>query len=235
MKNNELVRRIAPGTGRDFVVGDIHGCFGMLKEALARVYFNPERDRLFCVGDLIDRGPHSSDVLEFLYQPWVFSVRGNHEQSLLDLYRTGELNQVEFQYHVVRNGLHWWQYIPEGQRQPYLYALESLPYVIELETPKGLVGIVHAEVPLGMTWNKFIQDIEAGIPRTVMSCIYGRVRISHNIANEVAGVSRIYVGHTPVPHQQTLANHVYIDTGAVYPQIQGHITLALLVDWSEQP
>ena len=70
--------------GRDFVVGDIHGMFPALRELLARAGFDEECDRLFSVGDLIDRGPRSREALEWLAQPWFHAVRGNHEQLLLD-------------------------------------------------------------------------------------------------------------------------------------------------------
>ena len=43
--------------GFDYVASDVHGCFSSLKFALQRVGFSPARDRLFCVGDLVDRGP----------------------------------------------------------------------------------------------------------------------------------------------------------------------------------
>jgi serine/threonine protein phosphatase 1 len=45
--------------GRDLIVGDIHGCFARLQVALDELGFDPERDRLFSVGDLVDRGPDS--------------------------------------------------------------------------------------------------------------------------------------------------------------------------------
>ena len=49
--------------GRDWIVGDVHGCFQTLRQALAAIDFEPGRDRLFSVGDLIDRGPHSNEAL----------------------------------------------------------------------------------------------------------------------------------------------------------------------------
>lgn len=65
--------------GRDFAVGDIHGCFSKLDAALRKVRFSPAHDRLFAVGDLVDRGPESALVLEWLVQPWFHSVCGNHD------------------------------------------------------------------------------------------------------------------------------------------------------------
>ena len=47
--------------GRDFVVGDVHGCFRTVENALRRVGFDPGCDRLFSVGGLVNRGPNSRD------------------------------------------------------------------------------------------------------------------------------------------------------------------------------
>ena len=44
----------------------VHGCFRTLARALAELDFDPERDRLFGVGDLVNRGPHSVEALEWL-------------------------------------------------------------------------------------------------------------------------------------------------------------------------
>lgn len=52
--------------GTDYVVGDIHGCFTKLAEALDEVGFNFTKDRLFSTGDLVDRGPESEECLEWL-------------------------------------------------------------------------------------------------------------------------------------------------------------------------
>ena len=52
--------------GRDFVVGDVHGCFRTLQHALAALAFEPERDRLIGVGSLVARGPHSGKAVDWL-------------------------------------------------------------------------------------------------------------------------------------------------------------------------
>jgi len=81
-----MVRRFTRNTaGRDLVVGDVHGCFGKLQAALDAVGFNPGAgDRLFSVGDLVDRGPASAEVLDWLAHPWFAAVAGNHEAMALD-------------------------------------------------------------------------------------------------------------------------------------------------------
>ena len=51
---------------RDLVVGDVHGCFRTLDRALTELRFDTDSDRLFGVGDLVDRGPHSAVALMWL-------------------------------------------------------------------------------------------------------------------------------------------------------------------------
>ena len=64
--------------GRDFVIGDIHGAFSVVVEAIKLVQFDPKKDRLFSLGDTIDRGPESRRAQRFLSTPWVHAIRGNH-------------------------------------------------------------------------------------------------------------------------------------------------------------
>ncbi len=69
--------------GRDFIIGDLHGCLTLLTSALDNMTFNPDKDRLFSVGDLVDRGPDNEACLDLLNEPWFFSVMGNHDAMLL--------------------------------------------------------------------------------------------------------------------------------------------------------
>lgn len=52
--------------GRDYAVGDIHGCFNRLQTVLDEMGFDPSKDRLFSVGDLVDRGPDCDQVLDWI-------------------------------------------------------------------------------------------------------------------------------------------------------------------------
>jgi len=74
---------------KTFVVGDIHGCFDMLKRLLDEIPWRQGRDRLVFVGDCIDRGPHSKAVVDSILSliqrdPQVSCLLGNHEAMLLD-------------------------------------------------------------------------------------------------------------------------------------------------------
>ena len=70
--------------GSDYVVGNLHGNLRQLKFLLTKLNFNIYSDRLIATGNLIDKGPHNLECLELLREPWFYSVRGNHEDMLLD-------------------------------------------------------------------------------------------------------------------------------------------------------
>jgi len=68
-----------------YAVGDLQGCLQPLKCLLERVSFNPAVDRLWLVGDLVNRGPESLETLRFLYsiRESLVCVLGNHDLHLL--------------------------------------------------------------------------------------------------------------------------------------------------------
>lgn len=68
-----------------YVVGDIQGCLKPLKCLLKKVAFNPDRDVLWSVGDIVNRGPRCLKTLRFLYdmRDNLVLVLGNHDLHLL--------------------------------------------------------------------------------------------------------------------------------------------------------
>ena len=68
-----------------YAIGDIHGCFTTLTRLLERISYNPKSDRLWLTGDLVNRGPHSLEVLRWAHanQERVSAVLGNHDVHLL--------------------------------------------------------------------------------------------------------------------------------------------------------
>ncbi|MDR2243936.1 MAG: symmetrical bis(5'-nucleosyl)-tetraphosphatase [Burkholderiales bacterium] len=68
-----------------YVVGDIQGCHSELCRLLDMIGFSPKHDRLWCVGDLVNRGPASANVLRELMAlgDSAQSVLGNHDFHLL--------------------------------------------------------------------------------------------------------------------------------------------------------
>lgn len=225
--------------GKDYVVGDIHGCYHLLDKALNWVEFNYETDRLFSVGDLCDRGPYSSRVLEFADQLWFHAVRGNHEEMYLRayeaMYMDGDHDDLLL---FIRNGGHWLSGIDtDSARRIYEY-FSSLPYVIEIDYGDKLVGIIHAEPRLlelggqlsAKSWQKTLDSVEIDLlPNLDRQSLlwsrdiaaqtsYGKYRRSMPHDEEmqfwVEGVDVIHCGHTPLETEMIMGNINYIDTTA---------------------
>ena len=211
--------------GRDFAVGDIHGWYSRLQRRLDEIGFDPKRDRLFSVGDLIDRGPESERVLEWLAKPWFHAVQGNHEDVAVRYAKGNPVDPASYS----RNGGDWFMALSVQRRQEIAAVIVDLPVAIEVETEEGIVGLVHADCPF-RDWGRLRALLEkppkASVMRSVRDqCIWSRRRITEMDSVGIEGIRAVIVGHTPLQQPVQLGNVYHIDTGGWLPDEGGHFTL----------
>ena len=226
--------------GRDLIITDPHGAYDLVWDAMKAANFDPACDRLLVGGDLIDRGEGSARAGKFLRQPYVHSVAGNHDRMLVDAWRQGALNRdiVDALARMNYNGMRWMKDASIEELELLAAAFDDLPYVIEVETSRGLVGIVHADVPPGMDWQTFTAKIEAGDEYATRMALgmdlsdtfhESRQRVQTRRTDGVPGVGRVFVGHTVLfEGMQKLGNLYAIDSGSVWADAgknKGHLTM----------
>ena len=208
--------------GRDFAVGDIHGHFSQLQKKLDEIGFNPEVDRLFSVGDLVDRGAECELAPEWIYKPWFHAVRGNHDDYVCRHETCDRDNWI-------MNGGLWFFSLTPSERGDMACAFRDLPVAIEVETESGLVGLVHADCPFP-SWSELRESLsggdEGGRLRSVKKyCMWSRGRIGNSDTSGVSGVRALVVGHTPNENPVTLGNVYHIDTMGWLQQYGGRFTI----------
>ena len=200
----------ANGRGRDFVVGDVHGCFRTLERALSQLAFDPGRDRLFGVGDLVNRGPHSGEALHWLEDRFEAVALGNHDRAVLRWFELplGTLPLSDSD---------WLADVPESERGRWCTAFAAMPVAITLETTYGDVGIVHAGVPHA-TWSESLALFERADSCAVDVALLGLPgpveTIREHESQPVGGLRALVHGHAARRGVRPTANRWNIDTGA---------------------
>lgn len=220
--------------GRDFAIGDIHGHFSAVRVLLQKVNFNPAVDRLFSVGDLVDRGPESHLAEEWLKYPWFHAIAGNHEDMAIR-WPGGVMPADNYR----QNGGGWNMNRTPAQQFATAAALRELPIAMEVVTLAGRIGIVHADVP-GDSWNDFKAALETGwvsdgrgamtndkraFERMVDIAQWSRDRVDFADSTQVKDVAYVLVGHTPMKNFTSLGNTLYLDTGGWLLHDGRHFTL----------
>jgi len=89
---------------RVFIIGDIHGCSKTFKKLILKSISIQKSDKIYCLGDYVDRGPDSKGVVDFILRLRkkgynIHTLRGNHEELLLN-----SVNDEKSFLHWIKNG-----------------------------------------------------------------------------------------------------------------------------------
>jgi len=192
--------------GRDFFVGDIHGKYLLLMQALDKIHFDFSIDRLFSVGDVIDRGEASFNCLQLAKKSWFMPVIGNHEQFLLNT----DSNDRAMKINWYLNGGSWWEELSDEERKlAREIVVTNYSLSLSVVTLGGIVGVIHAQYP----FNKWPVN-EADLNIDVYSeLLWGRDYIKNNDEKFVEGIDFIVSGHTPITIPKLKCQQLFIDTG----------------------
>ena len=121
------------------VFGDIHGQFDGLMNLLKFINYSPS-DKLYFLGDLIDRGDRSADVVRWVMDNGHTCLRGNHEQMCLEAFASAEGSLI-WKGWLMNGGAHTLaSYGKERLPEAHLAWMEQLPLYLDL----GDTWLVHA-------------------------------------------------------------------------------------------
>jgi len=193
--------------GQDFFVGDIHGEYELLLATLAQCQFNFDCDRLFSVGDIVDRGADSVACVKLLAKSWFYAVRGNHEEMLF-ADKDSELARI----HQHAGGD--WFYQCSAQEQDRLKALieEYCPIAFTIESKFGDIGVCHANAP--DDWSA-LQNANADNVELIKDCIWSKNQYQQVKQGEVFPIRDVKFtihGHVNCARVTTNSNQLWIDT-----------------------
>lgn len=193
-----------------FAIGDIHGCLVKLRALIGKIPIDFTRDTLLFIGDYIDRGPHSVEVVDYLINfkkrhPGVIFLKGNHED-MLEKYLNGTdrftylLNGGQRTLDSYLNQTTKSEAFPIPAHHKDFYRSLKLYY----ETDKYI--FVHAgmrpKVQLEFQENEDLLWIRDKF-------IYTKYNFG----------KRVIFGHTPLSKPLVESNKIGIDTGAVYGNV----------------
>jgi serine/threonine protein phosphatase 1 len=193
---------------RILAVGDIHGCFDKLTSLLDKIAPDPEEDTLLFIGDYIDRGPQSKEVVDLLIdlaqrQKNIVFLKGNHEQMLLRYLEDGE-DTMSF---LANGGIATLDsYLRDGPSEgEYPVPNKHLEFFKNLrlyyETDEYI--FVHA----GLKEKRPLEK------QTEWDMLWIRDEFIHS---DFDFGKLVVFGHTPFYEPLVLDNKIGIDTGAVY-------------------
>ena len=190
-----------------FAIGDIHGCYGRLKKLMEKIPIDFSRDTLVFIGDYIDRGPHSVEVVDYLIHlqsriPEVVFLKGNHED-MLDKFINGA---DRFTY--LLNG---------GQKTLDSYLMKPVQSEFFPIPPDHMD--FFKSLKLFYETEDFI-FVHAGLrPKVPLETQKAEDLLwirDKFISTKYDFGKRVIFGHTPLKKPLVETNKIGIDTGAVY-------------------
>ena len=211
--------------GRIFAIGDIHGCYDKLRSLMKRLPYDPKRDTLVFLGDYIDRGVRSREVLTYLCDlrrqvKNLILLMGNHEYLMLEYHRTGDSALLPFLRHLGIDAT----LDSYGANNPK--SLEEMLFL-----PAEHLQLFQSLLPYWETEDYIFvhAGLEPGI-RLAQQSLSSLCESRNSFLSEEHDYGKLVIfGHTAFDMPFVTSTRIGIDTGAVYGNLLTALELPGLV------
>lgn len=221
-----------------FVVSDIHGQFDTFLKLLEKINFQPQQDKIFCLGDLVDRGPKPLETIRYFKDnEFSIALKGNHEVYLCEYFKYKYEYQFEQHYYYNTAGILEERLTPVDIME-YINWIHNLPLQVELKIDGKLFVLAHGATHHNEKGPFVVDDFvlpEQDWYKERLSSSFEQDYISvvgHTSTNWLSGMckkvspGKIYCNE----HKNTY----FIDCGAAYPEMETAHLAALCLDTLEE-
>jgi serine/threonine protein phosphatase 1 len=216
-----------------YVMSDIHGCYDQYREMLREIEFI-DRDTLYLLGDMVDRGPEPMEVLrDMSVRANVYPILGNHDFAAYSILSNllMELNEENLKKHFggeienfVRDVQLWlsdggaatiegFRRLPMEEREYIIEYLSRIPLYETVEAGGRTFILTHAGLPEGATPDNL--DNYDAFDFITANTDYGRQYFDDVFLvtghMPTMNIDKAYWGRVYRKH-----NHIAIDAGAVF-------------------
>ena len=173
-----------------YAIGDIQGCYEPMRELIDAMPFDPSVDRLWFVGDLVNRGPQNLETLEYVRKlgSQASVVLGNHDLHLLAIVFGGKNPQRSDTFHDVLDSphceelSHWLRQLPLIQRhERWVLVHAGIPHIWSTVQAFAYAREVEHAIQ-GDTYTHFFEEMYGNNPDTWHDSLGGMDRL-RNITN----------------------------------------------------
>lgn len=212
-----------------FAIGDIHGCHSKLIRLLDCIPLDKDHDTLVFIGDYINRGPDSREVLDTLLQVQatyahpVF-LKGNHEQMLLEYAATGDVETLRILRTMgVESTVASYGATARQLRDLAFFPSEHRAFLDNLQFSyiSGKYLFTHADINKEMITLATSADVCSPAEQYTETGLLSSRRLSREqsgSSGDFAGYIVVF-GHSPFETPLVLHDRICIDTGAVYGNV----------------
>ncbi|MCT7584618.1 metallophosphoesterase [Aliarcobacter butzleri] len=197
-----------------YIIGDVHGCYKSLL-ALIEQFPNKQNSKIVFVGDLIDRGSNSCEVVKFIMDNNYDCVKGNHEEIFLEYAPSKENEDLsDSKYWLFKCGGEQTlkSYTSKDEYYKQYDFIKTLPLYLEYKdyktTDNRYLVVSHSAV--GKVWDKRDSKDKFDIEDFENQLLYKRYKQFDN-----KDIFNVY-GHTPRSEAKLTSFDANVDLGCVY-------------------